>query len=105
MKIPSVILNDNIQIPAVGFGVFKIPADGSTYKAVREAISIGYRHLDTATAYFNEADVGQAIKDSGLSRNDIWITSKLWLQDYAYKDATYAIDTSLQKLNLDYMDL
>jgi len=68
-------------------------------------LRLGYRHIDTATAYFNEQEVGRAIKDSGIDRQQIWVTSKMWLQDYAYEDAKKAIDTSLNKLGLDYMDL
>lgn len=75
----SIRLNDGNAIPAVGFGVFMIPNDGSTYNAVREALRAGYRHIDTAAAYFNEAEVGSAIRDSGISRKDIFVTSKLWL--------------------------
>lgn len=104
-KIPTFKLNDGTEIPSFGFGVFQIPADGSTYKAVLEALKLGYRHIDTAAAYFNEAEVGKAIKNSGILRNEIWVTSKLWLQDYAYEDAKKAIDTSLNKLGLDYIDL
>lgn len=98
-------LSDGNKIPAFGFGVFQIPADGSTYKAVSYVLKAGYRHIDTAVAYFNEAEVGKAIRDSGIPREDIWVTSKMWLQDYAYEDAKKAIDTSLEKLGLDYIDL
>lgn len=98
-------LNDGTEIPSFGFGTFQIPADGSTYKAVSDALKLGYRHIDTAVAYFNEQEVGKAIKDSGIPRDQIWVTSKLWLQDFAYEDAKKAIDISLQKLGLDYMDL
>ncbi|QQP29532.1 aldo/keto reductase [Lactobacillus ultunensis] len=98
-------LNDGNKIPAIGFGVFQIPADGSTYKAVSQALKLGYRHIDTAVAYFNEAEVGKVIRDSGIPRDQIWVTSKMWLQDYAYEDAKKAIDTSLEKLGLDYIDL
>lgn len=98
-------LNDGNEIPAIGFGTFLIPADGSTYKAVKTALDLGIRHIDTAVAYFNEQEVGQAVKDSGIEREDIWITSKLWLQDYEYEDAKKAIDLSLKKLDMDYMDL
>lgn len=98
-------LNDGLEIPAIGFGTFLIPADGSTYKAVKTAIDFGIRHIDTATAYFNEQEVGQAVKDSEVEREDIWITSKLWLQDYEYDDAKKAIDLSLEKLGTDYMDM
>lgn len=99
------ILNDGTRIPMLGFGTFQIPNDGSTYKAVREALDLGYRHIDTACAYFNEKEVGEAIKDSGINREEIFLTSKMWLQDYAYEDAKKAIDTSLRKLNVDYIDL
>ena len=98
-------LNDGNKIPAVGFGVFMIPADGSTYKAVLEALKVGYRHIDTAAAYFNEAEVGKAVKDSGIPREEIFITSKLWLQDYGYEAAKKGIDTSLEKLGSGYIDL
>lgn len=98
-------LNDGNKIPAIGFGTFQIPADGSTYQAVSEALAIGYRHIDTAVAYFNEAEVGRAITDSGIDRKDVWVTSKLWLQDYDFKEATKAIDLSLTRLGLDYIDL
>ena len=82
-----------------------IPADGPTYDAVRTALDAGYRHIDTAAAYFNEADVGKAIKDSGIPREEIFITSKLWLQDYGYGAAKKGLDASLEKLGLDYLDL
>ena len=101
----SFTLNDGNTIPSVGFGVFMIEPNGPTYDAVRTAIDVGYRHIDTAAAYFNEADVGRAVRDSGVAREDLFITSKLWLQDYGYEAAKKGIDTSLQKLGLDYMDL
>ena len=80
-------LNDGLEIPAIGFGTFLIPADGTTYETVKNAIDLGIRHIDTAVAYFNEQEVGRAVKDSEVEREDIWITSKLWLQDYEYEDA------------------
>ena len=98
-------LNDGNEIPAIGFGTFEIPADGTTYETVKKALDFGIRHVDTAAAYFNEEEVGSAVKDSDVDREDIWITSKMWLQDYAYEDAKKAIDTSLEKLQTDYMDL
>ena len=100
-----ITLNDGNMIPAVGFGVFMIPADGSTYKAVLEALKVGYRHIDTAAAYFNEREVGKAVRDSGIPREEIFVTSKLWLQEYGYEAAKKGIDTSLSKLGLDYIDL
>lgn len=100
-----VTLNDGNKIPAVGFGVFLIPNDGATYEAVTQALKAGYRHIDTAAAYFNEAEVGKAVKDSGIPREEIFITSKLWLQDYGYEAAKKGLETSLEKLGLDYVDL
>ena len=101
----TITLNDGNKIPAVGFGVFLIPADGPTYDAVRAALDAGYRHIDTAAAYFNEVDVGRAVRDSGIPREEIFITSKLWLQDYGYEAAGKGLDTSLEKLGMDYVDL
>lgn len=101
----KILLNDGNSIPAVGFGVFMIPAGEETYSAVTNALKAGYRHIDTAAAYFNEADVGRAVRDSGIPRQDLFITSKLWLQDYGYEAAKKGIDTSLKNLGMDYMDL
>lgn len=80
----TVKLNDGVEIPVYGFGTYQIPADGSTYRAVREALDFGIRHIDTAAAYFNEQEVGQAIRESGVPREEIFLTSKalvagLWL--------------------------
>lgn len=101
----NIKLNDGVEIPVLGFGTFLIPADGSTYNAVKEALASGIRHIDTAAAYFNEREVGKAIRDSGITRKEIFVTSKLWIQDFGYERAKKAIDTSLEKLGLDYMDL
>lgn len=98
-------LNDGVEIPVYGFGTYQLPADGSTYRAVREALDLGIRHIDTAAAYFNEREVGKAIRESGIPREEIFLTSKLWLQDYGYEAARKGIETSLCKLGLDYMDL
>ena len=100
-----ITLRDGNTIPAVGFGVFLIPNDGSTYDAVTKALHLGYRHIDTAAAYFNEDEVGRAVRDSGIPRDELFITSKLWLQDYGYDAACKGIDASLKKLGLDYVDL
>ncbi|MBR2811890.1 MAG: aldo/keto reductase [Solobacterium sp.] len=98
-------LNDGNTIPAIGFGVFMIPNDGPTYDAVKEALKAGYRHIDTAAAYMNESDVGKAVRDSGIPRSEIFITSKLWLQDYGYEAAKKGIERSLTNLGMDYIDL
>lgn len=99
------ILNNKERIPVIGFGVFMVPNDGPAYEACLQALQAGYRHIDTAAAYGNESDVGKAIKASGIAREDIFITSKLWLQDYGYEQAKKGIETSLRKLGLDYIDL
>ena len=98
-------LNNGVQIPAVGFGVFLIPNDGPTYEATLAALKAGYRHIDTAAGYMNESDVGKAVKDSGIVRKEIFITSKLWLQDYGYENAKKGIENSLKALGTDYIDL
>ncbi len=98
-----ITLNDGIKIPAVGFGTFLIPPDGSTYRAVREALEIGYRHIDTAAAYENEEEVGRAVRDSGVTREEVFITSKLWLSQF--DDPQRGVERSLKKLNTDYIDL
>lgn len=105
MEKNTIKLNDGVEIPVFGFGTFLIPADGSTYRAVMEALKLGIRHIDTAVAYFNEQEVGQAIRESGIPREEIFLTSKFWLQDYGYEAATKGIDTSLKKLGMDYIDL
>ncbi len=101
----TIKLNDGVQIPSVGFGTFLIHPDGSTYKAVREALEAGYRHIDTATAYYNEEEVGNAVRDSGIPREEIFITSKLWVSHFGYERAKIGIERSLKKLRMDYMDL
>ena len=98
-----ITLNDGIKIPAVGFGTFLIPPDGSTYRAVREALEIGYRHIDTAAAYENEEEVGRAVRDSGVPREEVFITSKLWLSQF--DEPQKGVERSLKKLNTDYIDL
>lgn len=100
-----VMMNDGNTIPAVGFGVFMIPNDGPTYDAVSQALKAGYRHIDTAAAYFNEEDVGKAVRDSGIPREEIFVTSKLWLQDHGHEQAKKGIARSLRKLGLGYIDL
>lgn len=100
-----VTLNDGNKIPVVGFGVYQIPNNGPTYEATLAALEAGYRHIDTAAAYFNEEDVGRAVRDSGIPREEIFVTSKLWLQDYGYEQAKKGIARSLRKLDIGYIDL
>lgn len=103
MKSNTIELNDGNKIPAIGFGAM-IPVE-DTYQAVLDALKSGYRHIDTAAGYMNEAEVGRAIKDSNIPREELFITSKLWLQDYGQEAAKKGLETSLKKLGLDYLDL
>lgn len=98
-------LSNGVKIPQFGLGVYMINGDNATEKAVSEALELGYRHVDTAHAYQNERGVGRAIKNSGLKREDIWITSKLWVSDYGEKETPKAIDKMLARLQTDYIDL
>ena len=104
-KMETVKLNNGIEMPLEGFGVFQVPDPAVCEQAVLDAIATGYRLIDTAAAYFNEADVGRAVRESGIPREEIFITSKLWVQDASYEGAKAAIETSLRKLGLDYIDL
>lgn len=104
-NVPTVKLNNGVEMPMLGFGVFQVPDLSQAEQAVTDALETGYRLIDTAVAYQNEEVVGKAIKDSDIPRDQIWVTSKLWLQDYAYEEAKKAIDLSLKKLSLDYVDL
>ncbi|XZP59573.1 aldo/keto reductase [Asticcacaulis solisilvae] len=98
-------LNNGLSMPALGFGVFQIPDAKECERCVIDAIDTGYRLIDTAASYMNEAAVGAGIKNSGLARSDLFVTTKLWVQDTGYEKTTRAIDGSLQRLNLDYLDL
>lgn len=98
----DVRLNNGVMMPAVGFGVYQIPVD-ETEEIVNKALEVGYRMFDTASAYFNEEQVGKAIASSAIKREELFITTKLWVQDYEY--ALKAFDLSLHKLGLDYIDL
>ena len=96
----QVRLNNGVMMPAIGFGVFQIPVK-DTERIVSEALETGYRMIDTAASYFNEEQVGNAIRQSELKREDIFVTTKLWVQDYEYEDALRAFDLSMEKLGLD----
>lgn len=100
----EVRLNNGVMMPSVGFGVYQIDKN-ETKAAVFEALEVGYRMIDTAASYFNEREVGEAIRESGLPRESVFVTSKLWVQDYEYDDALSAFDRSLSQLGLDYIDL
>jgi Aldo/keto reductase family len=99
-----VTLNNGVQMPILGFGVFQILPD-QTEQAATDALAIGYRHLDTAEAYQNEAAVGRAIANSGIPRDELFVTTKLWVQDGGEDGAKRAFEQSLQRLGLDYLDL
>ncbi len=103
--IETIRLNNGIEMPLEGFGVFQVPDGDVCRKAVSDAISTGYRLIDTAAAYMNEEAVGRAIRESGVNRADLFITTKLWTQDASYESAKKAFNTSLEKLGLDYLDL
>ncbi|ASG80543.1 aldo/keto reductase [Lactobacillus pentosus] len=105
MMIPTTTLNNGVTMPQLGFGVFQVPDLDDCEAAVTAALKAGYRLIDTATAYQNEEAVGRAIKKSGLKREDLFITSKLWVSDFTYERAQRGIDASLKRLGLDYMDL
>jgi 2,5-diketo-D-gluconate reductase A len=102
--VPTVRLNDGSDIPQFGFGVFQIPA-GETGAAVRTALDAGYRHIDTAQMYGNEAEVGRPIAESGVAREDVFVTTKLDNGCHAYDAALDALDESLRRLGFDYVDL
>lgn len=105
MEQTYVTLNNGCKIPQFGLGVFQIQGDADTKKACLEALKLGYRHIDTAHAYGNERGVGQAVKESGISRKEIWITSKLWPSEYGEGKTAAAIDRMLKRLDTDYIDL
>lgn len=98
-------LANGLEIPVVGFGTWKTPEGDDAYNAVLEAIKVGYRHIDTAAVYGNEESVGRAIKDSGIAREELFVTSKVWNTERGYEKTLAAYEESLRKLDLDYLDL
>lgn len=98
-------LNNGVEIPVIGFGTWQTPDGEVAEESVLAALNSGYRHIDTAAAYGNEESVGRAIKKSGVNRHDLFVTTKLWNSDHGYDKTKAAIDTSLEKLGLDYLDL
>jgi diketogulonate reductase-like aldo/keto reductase len=101
----KVKLNNGIEMPLMGFGVFQIPDPSECEKSVITAIEAGYRLIDTATLYQNEKAVGNAIKNSGIAREELFITTKLWIQDTGYQKTKKSFEQSLKKLQVDYLDL
>jgi 2,5-diketo-D-gluconate reductase A len=102
--VPSIELRGGAQIPQLGFGVFQVPPSQTT-EVVAKALASGYRHIDTAAAYRNEAEVGQALRASGLQRSEVFVTTKCFNDDHGYEQAKHAFHASLQRLELDYLDL
>jgi diketogulonate reductase-like aldo/keto reductase len=104
MSSSSFTLNNGVQIPALGFGVFQ-SAPEETVTAVQTALEVGYRHIDTAAAYFNEREVGEAIRRSGLDRSEVFVETKVWISDYGYEQTLHAFDKSARKLGVEQLDL
>jgi len=100
-----ITLNDGNNIPQFGLGVYQVPEGEATINAIKTALEMGIRHIDTAHAYQNERSVGKAIKESGIPRNEIWITTKLWPSEYGEGKTSDAIDKMLKRLDTDYIDL
>ena len=103
-QIPTVTLNNGIEMPRLGFGVFQVP-DDETRAAVSTALEAGYRSIDTAAVYGNERGTGQALADSGIARDELFVTTKLWNSEQGYDSTLAAFDASLEKLGLDHVDL
>src|SRR4051794_34762168 len=100
----TVTLNTGLEMPILGFGVFQVrPKD--TERVVSDALAAGYRLIDTASAYRNEAEVGHAVRASGIPRDELFITTKLWIQDAGQEQAARGFETSLKRLGIDYLDL
>ncbi|AXZ22323.1 aldo/keto reductase [Staphylococcus warneri] len=100
----TIKLNETIEIPALGFGVFQIPQE-QTKDSVVNAIQAGYRHIDTAQSYMNETEVGEGIKASGIDRSELFVTTKVWIENVNYENTLKSIERSLERLQLDYIDL
>src|SRR6476469_8536869 len=104
MTINAITLNNGVDMPALGLGVFQTPPDVTT-TVVEEALRLGYRHIDTAAAYANEREVGEGIRRAGISRDEIFIETKVWISDYGYDETLHAFDKSAGKLGVDQLDL
>ncbi|HWU95319.1 MAG TPA: aldo/keto reductase [Sphingomonas sp.] len=103
--VPTVTLNNGVEMPSLGFGVFQVPDPAECERSVRDAIDVGYRLLDTATSYGNEEAVGAAIRNHGIERSELFVTTKLWIEDASYEGAKAAFERSINKLQLDHLDL
>src|SRR5690606_20824194 len=104
VTVPTVTLNNGVRMPQLGFGVFQVP-DAETTAAVTAALEAGYRSVDTAAIYGNEGGVGKALAASGIARDELFVTTKLWTADQGYDATLTAFDASLSRLGLDYVDL
>jgi 2,5-diketo-D-gluconate reductase A len=102
--VPSVTLHDGVEIPQLGFGVFQVPPE-DTQRVVEEALAAGYRHIDTAAAYRNEKGVGEAVAASGIPREEVFVTTKLWNEQQGFDSALEAFEKSLGRLDMEYVDL
>jgi len=101
----TVTLNNGVEMPALGFGVFQVRERYNCERSVRDAIAVGYRLIDTAASYMNEEAVGRGLKTSGVRREELFVTTKLWVQDASYDGAKRAVEHSLKRLQLSYLDL
>jgi diketogulonate reductase-like aldo/keto reductase len=101
----NILLNNGVEMPILGFGVYQVTDSNECEQSVLDAINAGYRSIDTASAYGNEEAVGRAIKNSGIARDEIFITTKLWIPDAGYEKTKKAFEVSLKNLNLEYLDL
>ncbi|MCR3761456.1 aldo/keto reductase [Clostridium felsineum] len=99
------ILNNGVKMPWLGFGTYKIEYENASVDYIRKALEVGYRHIDTASVYGNEPIVGQALKESGIKRNEIFVTSKVWNNKHGYDKTLKAFEDTLERLNMDYLDL
>src|SRR6201994_4280068 len=103
-QVPVITLNKGVELPAIGLGVFQTPPD-ETRAAVRAALDAGYRHIDTAAAYGNEREVGEAIHSSGTDPSEVFVESKIWISDYGYEETLHGFEKSAGKLGVEQIDL
>lgn len=104
MSVPNLKLNNGVEMPAVGLGVFQTKPE-ETATAVKAALEAGYRHIDTAAAYANEKEVGQGVRDSGIKREELFLETKIWISDYGYEATLHSFEKSAKKLGTDFIDL
>jgi len=102
--VPNLTLNNGVELPAIGLGVFQTPP-AETIAAVQEALRVGYRHIDTAAAYFNEKEVGEGIRRSDIARGDIFIETKIWINDFGYDETLHGFEKATRKLGVEHLDL